>query len=83
MLSPPGKPRADYQIGRSHAGAPFIDPDLWLQETPRQDGSWWPAWIAWLEEKSSGERRTPPPLGRGEAGYPARESTPGLYVLET
>ncbi|WP_375269645.1 PHA/PHB synthase family protein [Phenylobacterium sp.] len=83
VLSPPGKPRAYYQIGRSNAGAPFVDPDVWLQETPRQDGSWWPAWIAWLEEKSSAERAPPPPLGRREAGYPALEPAPGLYVLET
>ena len=83
VLSPPGKPRAYYQIGRSNAGAPFVDPDAWLEEPPRQDGSWWPAWIAWLEAKGAAGPAPPPPMGRAEAGYPALEPAPGLYVLES
>ena len=61
----------------------FMDADTWAATVPRQDGSWWVAWAAWLASKSSGERSAhgavngsrpplPPPLC----------DAPGTYVHE-
>ena len=47
-----------------------------------REGSWWPAWTAWLDDTL---RRacTPAALGRPKAGYPALEPAPGRYVHAT
>ena len=74
IVSPPGHPRRSYQITTRGAKDPYADPDVWQTEAPRHEGSWWPAWQAWLTAHS-GERIDPPKLehGLGDA--------PGSYVL--
>jgi len=51
--------------------------DAWRADAERHPGSWWPYWIAWLNEVSPGETaaRTP-----GEGGLEAIEDAPGSYV---
>jgi poly(3-hydroxyalkanoate) synthetase len=44
-------------------------------------GSWWPAWQAWLAQRSSG-RGALLPLGAPAHGYPALADAPGTYVLQ-
>ena len=58
-----------------------VDPATWAAATPKHDGSWWTAWVGWLQQHSSGKVQ-PPPLGAPQAGYPAQADAPGRYVLE-
>jgi len=81
IVSEPGHPGRSYQIATKREADLYVDPETWAAATPRHDGSWWPAWVAWLAEHSSGNV-PPPPLGAPEAGYPALADAPGRYVLQ-
>ena len=70
------------EVGVSNFRRLGIDPDTWLSRATAADGSWWPAWAAWLETKSDAERVAPPRMGA-----PSRElvplcPAPGLYVYQ-
>ena len=78
IVSEPGHKGRTFQMATRAEGDPYLDPETWRQRTPVQEGSWWPAWSRWLEERSSG-RIAPPPLGLPGAG-PLGDA-PGSYVL--
>jgi polyhydroxyalkanoate synthase len=59
-----------------------MDPDTWFAATSPEEGSWWPAWSAWLAEHSSG-RCAPPGMGAAERGYFKLAPAPGTYVLQS
>jgi polyhydroxyalkanoate synthase len=75
IVSPPGKPGAFHRLEIIGSSTEYQDPDEWVRECPRTDGSWWPAWVAWLALQSSRELVPPPTLGDSLA------AAPGLYVL--
>jgi len=81
IVSEPGHPRRSYQMARRSHGSPYVDPDSWQASAPKQEGSWWPAWEAWLVEHS-GDRTAPPTMGAPTEGYPPMEDAPGRYVLQ-
>ncbi|MDN2579697.1 alpha/beta fold hydrolase [Aquibium sp. ELW1220] len=81
IVSEPGHPHRAFRLLGHRDGQPHPDPDAWIAATPKQPGSWWPAWIAWLSAHSSGDV-APPPIGRDSAGYPPICAAPGLYVLQ-
>ncbi len=58
-----------------------MDPDRWMNDTPAQSGSWWPAWFDWLARNSS-TRIAPPDMGNATAGYKPLEPAPGTYVRQ-
>jgi polyhydroxyalkanoate synthase len=62
-----------------HGGHP--DPETWLASAERHEGSWWPAWIRWLSDRS-GKPGPQPVLGASQKGYPILSDAPGSYVLE-
>jgi len=79
IVSEPGHRHRHFRISHSLSTAKYIDPESWYLATPPMEGSWWPAWIAWLERHSSA-MTVPPPLGLpGQGGLGA---APGRYVLE-
>jgi polyhydroxyalkanoate synthase len=80
IVSEPGHPRRRYRIATKTTADHFLDPETWRERTPVQDGSWWPAWVAWLDAGSADEV-APPPLGAEHAGLPALDDAPGRYVL--
>jgi polyhydroxyalkanoate synthase len=80
IVSEPGHSRRSYQIASHGEGDRHPDPDTWQAIAPKQEGSWWPAWQAWLQSHSSGPA-APPPLGAADAGYPPLADAPGTYVL--
>lgn len=80
IVSEPGHPHRHFQMRTQHEGQTYVDPEAWQQTTPIQDGSWWPAWHAWLGEHSS--RQTAPPA-LGCAQYPPLADAPGSYVLDS
>jgi polyhydroxyalkanoate synthase len=81
IVSEPGRPHRSYQIMTRAYDGKYVDPDAYLAQAERQDGSWWSAWQAWLAGRS-GERIAPPPMGAPERGYAPLADAPGTYVLE-
>ena len=57
----------------------YVDPDAWLAQATRREGSWWPEWMEWLSARSGAEV-TPPQLGTEDAPYRAIADAPGTYV---
>ncbi len=57
------------------------DPESWMAAAERHDGSWWPAWISWLAERS-GKAGPRPTLGAPDKGYSILGDAPGTYVIE-
>jgi polyhydroxyalkanoate synthase len=81
IVSEPGHPHRSYQLATRKRGEKYHDPETWQSLAPKQSGSWWPAWQAWLAERSSG-RVSPPALGASERGYPPLGEAPGEYVKQ-
>jgi polyhydroxyalkanoate synthase len=81
IVSEPGHPHRSYQIATHKEGSRHPDPDAWQASAPRQEGSWWPAWQAWLEAHSSGPVGLPS-MGATDGGYPPLADAPGVYVLQ-
>lgn len=78
ITSEPGHPHRRFRLSLCPHGQNYIDPDRWVQTTPVQEGSWWPAWAAWLE--SGQTRHAAQPIAEPEiTGLPA---APGDYVLQ-
>ncbi len=75
VVSPPGHPHRSYQIATHTDKQSMVDASAWQASVERHEGSWWPAWEAWLR-KRSGTRVAPPPLpSHGLAA-------PGKYVMQ-
>ncbi|HEY1567855.1 MAG TPA: alpha/beta fold hydrolase [Solirubrobacteraceae bacterium] len=55
------------------------DAEAFLDQTPKQPGSWWPDWDAWLAERSGAMRAAPTALGNRR--FRAQAKAPGTYVL--
>jgi polyhydroxyalkanoate synthase len=79
IVSEPGHTGRSFQVmTREHDGH-YRDPETFLAQAPRKEGSWWPEWIGWLGARS-GAAVDPPLIGA--AGYPSLGDAPGTYVLE-
>lgn len=85
VVNPPGHgvPRS-YQTAKRTTGQRYVDPDTWAATAHAHEGSWWPAWDAWLAQHG-GDAIAPPSIGR-KAGRgnkaEALGAAPGGYVLE-
>ncbi len=82
IVSEPGRRKREFQIAVSKPGELYIDPDAWHQQTPMREGSWWPAWIEWLDERS-GAAVEPPSMGSSARRYAPIADAPGTYVLQS
>lgn len=80
IVSPPGHPHRSFQVATRKIGSGYVDPDTWLADTSKQEGSWWPAWEAWLVERS-GDKLAAPKLGAKAKHYAPLGEAPGSYVL--
>jgi polyhydroxyalkanoate synthase len=81
IVNEPGHPHRSYQIACLEPGERHIDAETWQTVTPRQEGSWWPAWQAWLRQHSGG-LVTAQAVGGAEQGHPALGDAPGTYVFQ-
>ncbi|MGH1570388.1 PHA/PHB synthase family protein [Methylobacterium sp. P31] len=81
IVAQPGRPQAHHRIRTTRATDHYRDPDTWIAQTPQSEGSWWPAWAAWLAERS-GPPAPLPAMGAPAAGYAVLGDAPGAYVLE-
>ena len=79
VVSPPGLPNRHFWIGRRAPGAHYLGPDEWLSSAERREGSWWPAWTAWLDAHASGRA---PPRALGSKRLPPIEPAPGQFVMQ-
>ena len=79
IVNPPGNERRRYQLLTRPAGGSYVAPEEWLETAPRTQGSWWPAWLEWLQARS-GTPAKPPRMGAG--AYKPVGDAPGTYVLE-
>lgn len=74
ILNPPGNPKANYIEAARLSG----DPRAWYYDAKQQEGSWWPTWLSWIQERSGAQHETKMTLGN--TAYPAMEAAPGTYV---
>jgi polyhydroxyalkanoate synthase len=79
IVSEPGHPHRHYRIAMQAADGRYVDPDLWVADAVRKEGSWWPEWTQWLSSRS-GRPAAPPPLGAARAGYAPICDAPGTYA---
>ncbi len=76
IISEPGNPRGRYRLRKRKNDNSFLSPEDWYQVAEEVDGSWWPAWSAWLVENSDPNRVAPPEL---DSKLP---KAPGTYVFQ-
>ncbi|HRT63003.1 MAG TPA: alpha/beta fold hydrolase [Syntrophales bacterium] len=79
IVSEPLNSKRTYQMMTRREEETYIDPDRWLEEAPRFQGSWWLPWQKWLGEHSSGWT-APPETGAPEKGLLILGDAPGTYV---
>ena len=82
IVSEPDHRGRHYVMATRKRGDRYIDSDTWLTRANPGDGSWWPAWAAWLESKSDAERVPPPAIGAPSHGLMPLCPAPGIYVHE-
>jgi len=82
IVNPPGVPDRSFQVQLHNPQEDCIDYEQWKKTAPYHEGSWWPYWLKWLNERS-GKLTEPPPLGTTDKkGYPVLANAPGTYVLQ-
>jgi len=81
IVSEPGHPHRHYRLARRPAERPYIAPEDWATTAAERGGSWWPAWVDWLNSHS-GNAIAPPPLAAPDKGYPPLADAPGSYVCD-
>jgi polyhydroxyalkanoate synthase len=74
ILCPPGNPKASF-VENSKLSS---DPRAWYYDAQRTEGSWWPTWLNWIQERSGAQKDTLTALGN--QNYPPMEAAPGTYV---
>ena len=77
LLNPPGNPKATFWTGSTRAE----NPEAWLDQATKHQGSWWPHWLDWIKARSGATVAAPADLGN-ELHSPL-DAAPGRYVGET
>jgi len=75
IVSEPGHPHRHYCVDSSKQR----DPERWLAGAKRQEGSWWPVLVQWLDDQASASLKARLP---GTGALPALCNAPGKYVAE-
>jgi polyhydroxyalkanoate synthase subunit PhaC len=81
IISEVGHKGRSYQVMTRPADGHYHDPDAWQAAAPRKEGSWWPEWTAWLDQRSGAF------IDANQLEDPARAAAslgpaPGTYVLQ-
>jgi polyhydroxyalkanoate synthase len=82
IVSEPGHPHRLYRIHTTLKDDIYIPPDQWYKQMTVHQGSWWPAWLKWLERHRTDITTHPPEMGAAQKGYPVLDDAPGTYVYE-
>jgi polyhydroxyalkanoate synthase len=80
VISEPGHDGHSFQVMTKTWDNHYVDPETYLVEASRRDGSWWPEWVAWLE-KHSGTASAPPQMGAAAADYAPLCDAPGTLCV--
>src|SRR5471030_632621 len=77
LINPPGSPKSFFFA----APATAADPDEWAKaaQAGRVEGSWWPHWREWIQQRSG--ERVAAPAAPGCSNHPPICPAPGTYVL--
>ncbi len=81
VVSEPGHPRRHFCRLERKRGDLYVPPEEWQSHAVCEEGSWWPAWVEWLNARS-GVPVTSPSMGLPAGGYPILEAAPGQYILQ-
>ena len=81
IVSEPGHEGREYRIRTTEAGESYLSPEAWEAAADEHSGSWWPALVDWLRERSSGET-APPAMGTRRGQYRPLADAPGEYVFQ-
>lgn len=76
MVNPPGSRKSSFLRNDETAGE--LPPDAWRETATQVQGTWWDAWVEWLEDRSGDQVDAPTVLG--DADHPAILPAPGTYV---
>jgi polyhydroxyalkanoate synthase len=76
IVSEPGHHGRHYYSAERHRGDCYVDAESWLGQATAHEGSWWPAWMAWLGRESRAQDVPARAVG------PSLAPAPGTYVLE-
>ena len=80
VVSEPGHRGRQYRIATRASDGRYVDPDGWISDAVRKEGSWWPEWTQWLAARS-GAPVSPPPMGAlSDSRYAPIADAPGAYV---
>jgi polyhydroxyalkanoate synthase len=81
IVSGPVHPKRRHRLLTWHDPKRSLSPEAWLEKAPLHEGSWWPAWLGWLQQHSSARQESAraTPTGKRAA---ALEDAPGQYVRE-
>ncbi|MBP6775923.1 MAG: polyhydroxyalkanoic acid synthase [Piscinibacter sp.] len=79
IVAGPVHPKRHYRMRTRRLADPHLAPQDWMDEAPKSEGSWWPAWQQWLAAHS-GAKGKPPAMGAKT--YPALGAAPGQYVRQ-
>ncbi len=69
-----------YKVMTRAPESQYIGPEAWLLQADRQEGSWWPAWQAWLARRSSKAVAALSISRRLSSKMTEFEDAPGRYV---
>jgi polyhydroxyalkanoate synthase subunit PhaC len=81
IVAPPGEEGHHYKIMSKDADGPYIGPEQWARTAPAVEGSWWPAWVEFLDAQS-GPPVAPPAFPQGGSGEAPLANAPGAYVRQ-
>jgi polyhydroxyalkanoate synthase len=81
IVSEPGRDGRNFRVMTTPVDSRYVDPETWLSQASRKEGSWWPEWVDWLSARS-GATVAPRRAGAAEAGYPPLSDAPGTYILQ-
>lgn len=81
IVSEPGHEGREYHIRTTKEEENYRAPEAWKTVADLHDGSWWPALVDWLKDRS-GKNVSPPGLGTKEGRYQPIENAPGTYVFQ-
>jgi polyhydroxyalkanoate synthase len=77
IVSEPNHPDRSFQVTTRRPEDHYLDPEAYLANAPRKQGSWRPEWASWLAARSEAPIRLDP-----VDENPALCDAPGTYVLQ-
>ncbi|MDB5982664.1 MAG: Polyhydroxyalkanoic acid synthase [Pseudomonas sp.] len=74
ILNPPGNRKSNFLENPKLSS----DPRAWYYDGKTVEGSWWPSWMEWIQQRSGAQKETL--MALGNQNYPPMEAAPGTYV---